>query len=89
MDSLGTVRNFLLLICRLEDLGFRIFCEQVSHHPPISAFHADSPLFRFYGSIHPKLKFWGRSIEIQPKGIVTLELLKYMQFTVYSMNGFQ
>ncbi|XP_076352745.1 oxysterol-binding protein-related protein 2-like [Tachypleus tridentatus] len=41
-----------------EDLGFKIICEQVSHHPPISAFYADSPHFTFSGSIHPKLKFW-------------------------------
>uniref|UniRef100_A0A914XCU6 Oxysterol-binding protein n=1 Tax=Plectus sambesii TaxID=2011161 RepID=A0A914XCU6_9BILA len=61
---------------RLEDLGFRFVCEQVSHHPPISAFHADGPAFRFYGSIYPKLKFWGRSIDCQPKGILTLELTK-------------
>lgn len=48
--------------------------KKVSHHPPISAFHADSPHFKFHGSIHPKLKFWGKSIEIQPKGTVTIEL---------------
>ena len=52
-------------------------CEQVSHHPPVSAFHAQSDNFRFHGSIHPKLKFWGKSIEITPKGTVTLHLLKY------------
>lgn len=66
-----------MIICRLEDLGFRLVCEQVSHHPPISALHADGPGFRFYGSIYPKLKFWGRSIDCQPKGILTLELTKY------------
>ncbi|XP_055631567.1 oxysterol-binding protein-related protein 2 isoform X2 [Toxorhynchites rutilus septentrionalis] len=55
---------------------FRIICEQVSHHPPISAFHADSDSFTFHGTIHPKLKFWGKSVEIQPKGIVTVEFPK-------------
>lgn len=54
----------------------RVVCEQVSHHPPISAFHADSEHFVFHGSIHPKLKFWGKSVEIQPKGVVTVELPK-------------
>lgn len=49
---------------------FRIICEQVSHHPPVSAFHADAQDFIFHGSIHPKLKFWGKSVEIQPKGQV-------------------
>lgn len=57
-----------------QSSDFRIVCEQVSHHPPISAFHADSPAFKFFGAIHPKLKFWGKSVEIQPKGIVTVEL---------------
>jgi len=60
----------------LEDLGFRWISEQVSHHPPVSAFYADGADFKFYGSIYPKLRFWGRSVEIQPKGVVTLELTK-------------
>lgn len=51
-----------------------MICEQVSHHPPVSAFHADCKDFIFHGSIHPKLKFWGKSVEIQPKGVVTVEL---------------
>jgi hypothetical protein len=52
-------------------------CEQVSHHPPVSAFHADCKDFIFHGSIHPKLKFWGKSVEIQPKGQVTIELPRW------------
>lgn len=52
--------------------------EQVSHHPPVSAFHAESlkQEFEFHGSIYPKLKFWGKSVEAEPKGTMTLELLK-------------
>ncbi|XP_071441573.1 oxysterol-binding protein-related protein 1-like isoform X2 [Hetaerina americana] len=57
----------------LEREDFRVVCEQVSHHPPVSAFHADGADFHFHGSIHPKLKFWGKSVEIQPKGTVTVE----------------
>ncbi|XP_014847143.1 PREDICTED: oxysterol-binding protein-related protein 1-like isoform X2 [Poecilia mexicana] len=62
-----------------EDLGFRWMSEQVSHHPPISAFHAEGLRedFLFHGSIYPKLKFWGKSIEAEPKGTITLELPKY------------
>ncbi|KAF7222495.1 oxysterol-binding protein-related protein 1 [Nothobranchius furzeri] len=62
-----------------DDLGFRWVSEQVSHHPPISAFHAEGLQedFVFHGSIYPKLKFWGKSIEAEPKGIITLELPKY------------
>ncbi|KAL7630896.1 UNVERIFIED_CONTAM: hypothetical protein RMT77_018818 [Armadillidium vulgare] len=53
---------------------YRIVCEQVSHHPPVSAFNADSEHWTFNGSIHPKLKFWGKSVEIQPKGTLTVQL---------------
>uniref|UniRef100_A0A3Q2EJJ1 Oxysterol-binding protein n=1 Tax=Cyprinodon variegatus TaxID=28743 RepID=A0A3Q2EJJ1_CYPVA len=62
-----------------DDLGFRWVSEQVSHHPPISAFHAEGLKedFLFHGSIYPKLKFWGKSIEAEPKGTITLELPKY------------
>ncbi|XP_029905484.1 oxysterol-binding protein-related protein 1 isoform X2 [Myripristis murdjan] len=62
-----------------EDLGFRLISEQVSHHPPVSAFHAEGLKddFVFHGSIYPKLKFWGKSVEAEPKGIMTLELPKY------------
>ena len=61
-----------------EDQGFRLVSEQVSHHPPVSAFHAESLTgdFVFHGSIYPKLKFWGKSVEAEPKGTITLELLK-------------
>lgn len=59
-----------------EDLGFRWVSEQVSHHPPVSAFQAEGLKddFIFHGSVYPKLKFWGKSIEAEPKGIITLEL---------------
>ncbi|GJQ68247.1 hypothetical protein Trydic_g10772 [Trypoxylus dichotomus] len=60
----------------LERKDFKILCEQVSHHPPVSAFHAESNDWVFHGAIHPKLKFWGKSVEIQPKGIVTVEFPK-------------
>ncbi|XP_069548131.1 oxysterol-binding protein-related protein 2-like isoform X1 [Brachyistius frenatus] len=62
-----------------DDLGFRWVSEQVSHHPPVSAFHAEGfkEDFVFHGSIYPKLRFWGKSIEAEPKGIITLELPKY------------
>ncbi|XP_018330355.1 oxysterol-binding protein-related protein 1 isoform X2 [Agrilus planipennis] len=65
----------------LEREEFRIICEQVSHHPPVSAFHAESPdgSWVFHGSIHPKLKYWGKTVEIHPKGILTLEFPKWKE----------
>ncbi|KAL5013438.1 hypothetical protein ScPMuIL_007708 [Solemya velum] len=59
------------------DLGFRLVSEQVSHHPPVSAFHVESTHFKFHGSITPKLKFWGKSVEVNPKGMLTLELPRH------------
>uniref|UniRef100_A0A7M4ECA4 Oxysterol-binding protein n=1 Tax=Crocodylus porosus TaxID=8502 RepID=A0A7M4ECA4_CROPO len=61
-----------------EDLGFRLISEQVSHHPPVSAFYSEglNKDFIFHGSIYPKLKFWGKSVEAEPRGTITLELLK-------------
>ncbi|KAJ8412287.1 hypothetical protein AAFF_G00145540 [Aldrovandia affinis] len=64
-----------------ESEGYRLISEQVSHHPPISAFHAESLKqdFMFHGSIYPKLKFWGKSVEAEPRGTITLELLRHRE----------
>jgi len=61
---------------QLEMGDFRILCEQVCHHPPVSAFQAESleKNYIFHGSIYPKVKFWGKSVEFQPKGVLTVEL---------------
>uniref|UniRef100_A0A674PNL8 Oxysterol-binding protein n=1 Tax=Takifugu rubripes TaxID=31033 RepID=A0A674PNL8_TAKRU len=69
-----------------EEQGFRLISEQVSHHPPVSAFHAESlgGDFVFHGSIYPKLKFWGKSVEAEPKGTITLELLKHNEAYTWS-----
>lgn len=80
--NLHVLQNKLaLIICVFvlrEDEGYRMISEQVSHHPPISAFYAESlnQDFSFHGSIYPKLKFWGKSVEAEPKGTMTLELSK-------------
>jgi hypothetical protein len=39
---------------------------QVSHHPPIFAFHTESNCrsYQCYGEIEIKNKFWGRSVEV-------------------------
>jgi len=53
-----------------EDLGFRFVSEKVSHQPPVMACHADSPSYSFYQDSHVKPKFWGKSMELVPIGIV-------------------
>lgn len=80
-DVCLSVRSVGLSLFSLrEDQGFRLISEQVSHHPPVSAFHAEGLAqdFLFHGSIYPKLKFWGKSVEAEPKGTITLELLKWV-----------
>lgn len=57
------------------ELGFTFVAEQVSHHPPISAFYARGTDYEFYGSVEPKVKFWGRSIEVVPNAHMTLNII--------------
>ncbi|KAM6909857.1 oxysterol-binding protein-related protein 3 isoform 2-T2 [Xenentodon cancila] len=54
--------------CDRPDKGFRFVAEQVSHHPPISACHAESKNFVFWQDVRCKNKFWGKSMEIVPVG---------------------
>ncbi|RXM28428.1 Oxysterol-binding protein-related protein 6 [Acipenser ruthenus] len=63
--------------CIREDKGLCFFAEQVSHHPPISACHCESKKFTFWQDIRWKNKFWGKSMEILPIGIVNVALPKY------------
>ncbi|XP_077124904.1 oxysterol-binding protein-related protein 3 [Ranitomeya variabilis] len=60
-----------------EDKGFRFIAEQVSHHPPVSACHAESDNFVLYQDIRWKNKFWGKSMEIVPVGTTHLILPRY------------
>uniref|UniRef100_A0A8K9UZJ8 Oxysterol-binding protein n=1 Tax=Oncorhynchus mykiss TaxID=8022 RepID=A0A8K9UZJ8_ONCMY len=54
--------------CDRPDKGLRFVAEQVSHHPPISACHADSKNYMFWQDMRWKNKFWGKSMEIVPVG---------------------
>ncbi|XP_057974155.1 oxysterol-binding protein-related protein 1C-like isoform X2 [Malania oleifera] len=55
------------------DKGLRFFSEKVSHHPMILACHCDGTGWKFWGDTNLKSKFWGRSIQIDPVGVLTLE----------------
>ncbi|MCO5568032.1 hypothetical protein L7F22_021728 [Adiantum nelumboides] len=56
-----------------SDKGVRFFSEKVSHHPMIVACHCDGKGWKFWGDSTVKSKFWGRSIQLDPVGILTLE----------------
>uniref|UniRef100_A0A3Q2YPQ0 Oxysterol-binding protein n=1 Tax=Hippocampus comes TaxID=109280 RepID=A0A3Q2YPQ0_HIPCM len=60
--------------CDRPDKGFQFMAEQVSHHPPISACHAESKNFIFWQDVRCKNKFWGKSMEIVPVGSTHLTL---------------
>lgn len=62
----------------LED-GTRVkaLAQQVSHHPPITAAYSECENFIYNGSVNPKIKFWGRSIEVQPDGQCRIYLKRH------------
>ena len=55
--------------------NFFVVCEQVSHHPPISAFHCETPRVRVRGCIGNGIKFWGTSIDVLLDGNLRYEFL--------------
>jgi len=59
--------------CR-PDKNYRFFIEQVSHHPPIGAAHAESEKWDYWGESAVKSKFYGKSFDINPLGTWFLRL---------------
>lgn len=64
----------------LED-GSKVkaLAQQVSHHPPITAAYSESGNFIYNGSVNPKIKFWGRSVEVQPDGQCRIYLKRHKE----------
>lgn len=48
--------------------GCKYFGEQVSHHPPISAFHATADKWLFWQNSSPLTKFLGNSLDVNTRG---------------------
>lgn len=68
----------------LEDgTPVKAISQQVSHHPPITAVHVESDGFVYQGSVNPKIKFWGRSIEISPEGMCRVHLKSHNENYVF------
>ncbi|XP_043712899.1 oxysterol-binding protein-related protein 1C-like [Telopea speciosissima] len=55
------------------DKGLRFISEKVSHHPMIVACHCEGTGWKFWADSNLKSKFWGRSIQLDPVGVLTLE----------------
>lgn len=58
-----------------RDGDLQFLCEQVCHHPPVSAGHGENKHFVYDIVSAPKTKFLGNSIDIYPIGKVVVELL--------------
>jgi hypothetical protein len=56
------------------DRGYRFFIEQVSHHPPVGAAHAESATWEYYGESAVKSRFYGKSFDFNPLGTWFLNL---------------
>ncbi|EKJ73395.1 hypothetical protein FPSE_06467 [Fusarium pseudograminearum CS3096] len=56
------------------DKGYRFFIEQVSHHPPVGAAHAEAPKWSYWGESAVRSKFYGKSFDINPLGTWFLKL---------------
>ncbi|KAK8516349.1 hypothetical protein V6N12_068956 [Hibiscus sabdariffa] len=55
------------------DKGVRFFSEKVSHHPTLIACHCEGKGWKFWADSNLRTKFWGRSIQLDPVGVLTLE----------------
>uniref|UniRef100_A0A5B6ZI49 Putative oxysterol-binding protein-related protein 2A-like n=1 Tax=Davidia involucrata TaxID=16924 RepID=A0A5B6ZI49_DAVIN len=55
------------------DKGIHFFSEKVSHHPTLIACHCEGKGWKFWGDSNLRTKFWGRSIQLDPVGILTVE----------------
>ena len=75
--------------------NYRICSEQVSHHPPVSAYYSESTLstisgekkWKYYGSVYPnmKLNLLNACIDACVDGIQTIELPEHGE--VYTWNN--
>ena len=63
---------------------YKFFCEQVSHHPPISACHCHSDLYEFWMHTHMKFAFWGKTLEGVPLGSMNIYLKPFKERYVLS-----
>lgn len=66
---------------------------QVSHHPPISVLHSQSPRYEFTQWSHVSSQFWGKSMEFSQLGNQALTLLgnghRYTWNKVWAYGGLQ
>ncbi|KAH8479517.1 hypothetical protein H0E87_031589 [Populus deltoides] len=67
----STSGKHLRLIILIKALALSL--RRVSHHPMVVACHCEGRGWKFWGESDLKSKFWGRSIQLDPVGTLTLE----------------
>lgn len=66
---------------------YRYVSEQVSHHPPITAFHCESGFYEVFSQAGTTMRFNGRYVLFAPKDRVYVKLkLKDATEELYSFN---
>ncbi|VDD90234.1 unnamed protein product [Enterobius vermicularis] len=60
---------------RTDDLGWRSFAEQVSHHPPITAHHAEGKKWKVHQDFTMTSRFRGKYLSVIPIGYTHIEFL--------------
>jgi len=53
---------------------YRLISEQVSHHPPITAYHCESSSYEVFAQTRSSMKFNGRYISFNPSDRVYITL---------------
>lgn len=67
-----------------HDRKFAAVVEQVSHHPPVSALHAESPgRWSYHTTAEVRDRFTGNSIEVWPEGLTHVHLHSHNEHYVY------
>ncbi|XP_052713315.1 oxysterol-binding protein 1-like isoform X2 [Crassostrea angulata] len=61
---------------RTDDLGWKSFAEQVSHHPPLAGVFSEGRDWELYQEVAISSKFRGRYLQIIPQGIAHLVFKK-------------
>ncbi|KAK0416292.1 hypothetical protein QR680_012401 [Steinernema hermaphroditum] len=61
---------------RLDDLGWRSLTEQVSHHPPAAAHHAEGRNWAMHQDFSMKTVFRGKFLSVTPVGYTHVEIGK-------------
>lgn len=52
--------------------GFRLVAEQVTHHPPVTAVHAEGDGWAYHTAHEIRNRFRGNSLEVWPEGLVNV-----------------